>query len=229
MLVGWALWSSGYRADHQFGWHFGPVVLVIGCFVSCLGLDVLQKAVPALIALLFMLPIPQAVRQHVAVPLQVATAHLTQVAGAAFGLDIERTGNLLILDGVNVQIAEACNGMRMIITLLMVNYAFAFSATRRPVARTLVLLLSPVTAIVCNVIRLIPTVWMFAHTSSASAERFHDAAGWVMLVVAFALLSGAGYLWRWAMHVPPGAGGHSASAKIAPGTYRLHAGAQQTL
>ena len=39
-------------------------------------------------------------------------------------------------------------------------------------------------------VRLAPTLFVYAHYSSEMAGRFHDVAGWVMLFVAFLLLQG---------------------------------------
>jgi exosortase/archaeosortase family protein len=65
--------------------------------------------------------------------------------------------------------------------------------------RVLILVLSPITAILCNVLRLIPTVWVFGHASPDTASRFHDIGGWVMLVFAFLGLMGMVKVLRWAM------------------------------
>ena len=98
-----------------------------------------------------------------------------------------------------VAIAEACNGMRMVFTLFLACYVFAFVTPLRGYVRAIILLASPVTAIVCNVIRLVPTIWVFGHTTPERAEVFHDISGWVMLIVAFLGLTSIVRLLRWAM------------------------------
>ena len=87
----------------------------------------------------------------------------------------------------------------MIITLMIVAYLYAFITPLRAYVRVLLLLATPLLAVICNVIRLVPTVWMFAHASRETAERFHDIGGWVMLVFAFLLLMGGVHLLRWLM------------------------------
>ena len=61
-----------------------------------------------------------------ALPLQGATVLVTQRLFELAGMQLERSGNLLTINGVNVAIAEACNGMRMVFALVIVSYAFAF-------------------------------------------------------------------------------------------------------
>ena len=114
-------------------------------------------------------------------------------------MDVEQRGNLISFNGKQVEIAEACNGMRMVFTLFLASYVFAFVTPLRGYVRAIILLASPVTAVVCNVIRLVPTVWVFGHTSPEKAAIFHDFSGWVMLVVAFLGLTGIVRILKWAM------------------------------
>ena len=87
-----------------------------------------------------------------------------------------------------VAIDEACNGLRMVFTLILVCWLFAFVTPLKGWVRWLVILLSPLTALACNVVRLIPTLLLYGHTDRTTADRFHEAAGWGMLPVAFLLL-----------------------------------------
>jgi exosortase/archaeosortase family protein len=65
----------------------------------------------------------------------------------------------------------------------------------------LIIALSPLSAVLCNVIRLVPTVWVFGQFPQETAQKFHDVSGWVMLFVGFLLLMGVIRLLRW-MLVP---------------------------
>jgi exosortase/archaeosortase family protein len=98
---------------------------------------------------------------------------------------------------VDVAVAEACNGMRMTFALMLVSFAFALTTPLRGYVRVLVVLLSPVSAMVCNVIRLVPTVWVFGNCRASVAQAFHDFSGWLMLFVAFLSLMAVIRLLRW--------------------------------
>ncbi len=63
--------------------------------------------------------------------------------------------------------------------------------------RLILLALSPVAAIVCNVIRLVPTSLIYGYGSVGSAEWFHDVTGWLMLPVALVLLLVTLRLFKW--------------------------------
>ena len=50
-----------------------------------------------------------------------------------------------------------------------------------------------------NVIRLVPTVWVYGEYEEKVADTIHDVTGWVMLPIAFLILLGIVKLLRWAM------------------------------
>jgi exosortase len=138
------------------------------------------------------------VRLPLSLPLQSWTAQITQRGLDVMGLDAEVTNNALRINGNNVMVAEACNGLRMVFALILVSYAFSFSMPLKNVVRFIVLLASPLAAIFCNVIRLLPTMWMFGYHPDF-AEKFHDYSGQMMLPLAFLMLYGIIGTLRWAM------------------------------
>lgn len=188
VLAGWASMFVGYNFAMQSLWHGGALLTVLGAFISLAGHSVVLRLLPAFAVLVFLIPVPGFIRQAIALPLQTATAAATQTVFDVAGVPVERMGNLLVVNGVEVAVAEACNGMRMVFALALVAYAFAFSMPLRNWVRALVLLASPVVAIACNVVRLSPTVWLYGYAERSTADLFHDLSGWAMLPVAFFLL-----------------------------------------
>jgi exosortase len=189
LAAGWLIWWHGYLTDPVI-WRAGAVVVAVGAFVAAIGFDASLKLAPALAACVFLIPVDPTGRYHVAEPLETATAFAAQRTCDLLGMYVDRSGNLLSINGVDVTIAEACNGIRMVMTLFMVCYVVAFTLPLKWWVRLLLLAASPLVAIVSNVVRLVPTVWMFGHVSNAAAERFHDLSGWVMTIVAFVVLMG---------------------------------------
>ena len=196
--AGWLVSWIGYNNAIQSFWHGGSLLVVLGCVVSVVGMEVVWRFLPAFAALLFLVPIPGMVRQQIAIPLEIHTADLTHRLLEIIGIPAERSGNVLIINGVKVGIAEACNGLRMVFALALVSYTFAFGTPLRSYVRVLILAASPISAVACNVIRLVPTVWLYGNTSKHVAEAFHEFAGWAMLAVAFLLLFGIIRALRWA-------------------------------
>jgi exosortase len=187
MAIGWAVYWYGYRFDPVL-WRAGAVALAGASIVAGLGTAVARRMAPALAAMVFLIPIDPTGRYHIAGPLEVFTARATQTVCDLIGLYVQRDGNLLLINGTAVTVAEACNGARMVLALFMVCYFVAFATPAAWYARAVLLLASPLVAIAANVLRLVPTIWVFSRFSHPIAERFHSAAGYVMLVVSFLLL-----------------------------------------
>jgi exosortase len=199
VLIGGLTTVFGYYQGIQSFWHGGAVFVLIGAVLSVLGKDVFFNFLPAFAVLIFLVPAPGSIRQQIAIPMQSATAVVTQQVFDIMGVPVDRSGNLLSINGIDVTIAEACNGMRMVFALFLACYAFAFGTPLRWYARLIILVGSPLAAILCNVIRLIPTLWFFGHAPREFANAFHDASGWIMLPIAFLMLLSIVGLLKWAL------------------------------
>lgn len=195
--VGWLLAWQGFNSDKEIFWHLGSLLIVVSAGLTVVGTGFARNFMPAVLALGFLLPIPGRIRQQIAIPLQQITADITQRVMELFGAPIVSHGNILTINGMDVAVAEACNGMRMVAALGLVSFAFVFSAPMRQSVRLFILAISPLVAIVCNVIRLVPTVLLYGYGDAEVADMFHDVSGWIMLLVALVMLWGVFGLLRW--------------------------------
>ena len=178
-------------------WYLGAILMLVGAVVTAFGGGVLYRFAPAFLVLLFLIPIPAAVRVHIAGPLQTATAGAVESVFHLTGMDVSRSGNLLIVNGRPVTVAEACNGMRMTFALILVTYTYVFSTPMRLWMRVLLLLASPLIAVACNVVRLVPTLWAYGHIDTQWAEFIHDWGAWLMLGVSLMVVMGVVQVLRW--------------------------------
>jgi exosortase/archaeosortase family protein len=132
-------------------------------------------------------------------PLQLLTAWSIQAVFELLGEATKLSGNLLSINGVNVAIAEGCSGLRLLVALSVAAAAFAFGAPLRGYVRLLAVLSAFLCAVFCNLLRLIPTVWFYAHQPIKIADSFHDISAWAVLPVSFVLLAGISKVLRWAL------------------------------
>jgi exosortase len=189
VIIGWLVSWWGFRSGAQIAWHGGAVATLLGALLSMTGMAPLHRFGPVFLVLIFMLPVPGEIRHRIALPLQNMATVVTHSMLEFFGVSAVRSGNVLVINGEQVAVGEACNGMRMVFALTLVVYAFAFGTPLRTGTRIVLLLLSPIVAMVCNVIRLVPTSLMYGYGNAEFAQSFHDLAGWVMLPVALAILA----------------------------------------
>lgn len=187
----------GEQTDTRAAVHLGAVLALCSCAVAVAGTEVLRQYFPVFLALLFLIPVPAEVRKWLAGPLQSLAVGVTQEVLDVLGIATERAGNSIQIAGRSIFVGEACDGMRMVFALALTFFAFVFSVPLRPMARIALLVASPVIAIVCNVVRLVPTALAYAYESAQDAERFHDVAGWLMLPLAIVMLLGLIRFMRW--------------------------------
>ncbi|MEM8872768.1 MAG: exosortase/archaeosortase family protein [Planctomycetota bacterium] len=195
--LGWLCYTIGDAFLMLSLWQLSAVVVLVGTIVTGLGTDVLKRFAPAIMVMIFLVPLPAIARQNITLPMQQSAAVVTQLILDVIGTGVERQGNLLTINGTPVTVAEACNGLRMSHALVLVSVAFAFATPMRTWVRLAVLALSPVFAVACNILRLVPTVWAYGYMEPESADLFHDMAGWVMLLVGYLVLTGFVWSLEW--------------------------------
>jgi len=194
---GWLLSWWGFQTGTQVAWHAGAVMSLLGIVLSMTGMTPVVLLGPVFAVLMFMLPIPGEIRHKIAWPMQTLATNFTHAMLELIGVSAIKTGNVIIINGEQVAVGEACNGMRMVFALALVVYAIAFGWPLKAGTRAFLLAASPLIAIVCNVIRLVPTSLMFGYGGSELAQRFHWLAGWVMLPVAVVMLMALLRAIRW--------------------------------
>lgn len=196
--AGWALSWYGYMNAVQSFWHLGAVLMVIGAAWSVFGNRAILVALPAVIAMAALVPVPNLIRLDIALPLQRITAISSEFLLISLGLDVERVAQTLHYKGKPARVDEACNGMRMIFSLALVCYAFVMAYRLNPFARIMLLGISPVIAIACNIIRVVPTVIIYGEYGDHAGDMFHDLSGWFMIVLAPLVLFGMIRVLTWA-------------------------------
>jgi exosortase len=198
VLVGAALLAWwGDETDTRVAGNLAAVLALAACFLTMAGTVVLREFLPAFVALFFLIPVPGEIRRMLAGPLQDLAVGVTQEILDLASIPAERQGNVIFIAGKPILVGEACDGLRMVLALALTVYAFVFSVPLRFSARLVLLAASPFIALLCNIIRLVPTGLAYAYSSESLAIELHDVAGWLMLPVAIVMLFGLVRFMRW--------------------------------
>ena len=137
--------------------------------------------------LLLMVPLPSIIFNQVAFPLQLLASQAGEAVITTAGIPVLRDGNVLQLPSRTLEVAEACSGIRSLVSLLMLAIVLGYFTERRTGARVLIALAAVPIAIIANAARVAGTGLMAEWISPAAAEGFfHTFSGWLMFVVAFA-------------------------------------------
>ena len=134
--------------------------------------------------------------------LDVVTVHLRLLAsGTAYGIlhgvgaDVVRQGTMIsAIDGsFAIDVAEPCSGLRSIFALMALTAAYSYLTQKTWAGKILLFALSVPIAVLGNVARILTICMVGTWASGDFATGFyHDYSGYVVFVVAIALMVAAG-------------------------------------
>jgi hypothetical protein len=101
-----------------------------------------------------MVPLPEIIFNRIAFPLQMLASRVGEGVIAASGVPVLREGNVLMLPGRTLEVAEACSGIRSLITLLMLAIVVGYFTERRTSVRVLIVLAAVPIAVFANAARV---------------------------------------------------------------------------
>jgi exosortase len=163
------------------------VGVLVGITLYLWGREHLRLLAFPLAFLLLMIPLPAIIFNQIAFPLQLLASQVGETAIAAAGIPVLREGNVLQLPTRNLEVAQACSGIRSLVSLLMLAIVLGYFTERRTGARVLIALAAVPIAIAANAARVAGTGLASELISPAAAEGFfHTFSGWLVFVVAFA-------------------------------------------
>lgn len=141
-----------------------------------------------LVLLLFMIPIPQILYARLTLSLQMLASELGETLIGWMGIPVIRTGNLLQLPSQTLDIADACSGIRSLLSLGFLSLIYAYFADRRPWMRWALLIATVPIAIGANAIRVAVTGELSEINTKLAQGTYHEMEGYVVFIVALAAL-----------------------------------------
>lgn len=179
---------SGYfNMDWVDGMSILPVLA--GLFWLLGGLPYLYWSWPAILFLVFMVPLPYSVETGLGYPLQriatLGSVFLLQTSG----FPAVAEGNIIYLSQSRIGVVEACSGLSMLLIFFALSTAMVI-LYQPPWLDRIVLIVSAIPiAILVNVVRITITGMAQEWFGEEIAQKiFHDWAGWLMMPAALGLL-----------------------------------------
>ena len=152
------------------------------------GWGLFRWALPGLVFLFFMVPLPQFLDDKLAAPLQrIATLGSYELL-MALGLPVVTEGNVILIHNQRVEVAEACRGLSMLLSFGALITAMVILNNTRPLWERIVLVLSIIPiALRCNIIRISITAVAYGYYDRPVKE-VHDYAGYGMMALALGIV-----------------------------------------
>lgn len=178
--------ASVYFLGPLDGWTLP--VWVAGIVWLVFGWRCLSWSLPAIVFLWFMVPIPFSAESWLSVPLQRIATKLSTECLVMLGQPALSEGNTIWLGDNHLGIEEACSGLRILVGIYALAFAFVLFSRWSWWQKSLALAAALPIAIIANVTRVVVTGLLFQFSSNETARHFmHDFSGMVMIPFAAAM------------------------------------------
>jgi EpsI family protein len=172
---------------------FAMVGVVASLVLLAWGWGALRRLWFPIAFLVFMVPLPEVLIADVNFRLKMIATSAGVSLASVLGVLVESSGNRVFLTGdKSLVVANVCNGLRTIISLLAFGALYAYVCKLKHAWRIGLFVLSLPVALISNAIRIcalivVADVWDEATATGA----FHDYSGLAIYVIAFSLMFGA--------------------------------------
>ena len=161
---------------------------LVGMLLILGGTQLVRELAFPLLLLPFMIPLPTVVYNQITFPLQLFASAVAEKSLDVLNVPVLRDGNILELASQKLSVAEACSGIRSLLSLSFLSLVYAYLFDRKVWMRWVLLIATVPIAIVANSARVTLT-GIFSEIDPSLAEGFfHEAEGWVIFVVALLIL-----------------------------------------
>ena len=176
--IGIVVLLLGWLGTEYFTMRSSLVIIIAGSVLYLLGWEIFKILLAPLCYLLLMVPIPYIIYDAAAFPLKLLVTEVSVLSMKALGIVVWQEGNILMFPNITLEVADACSGLRSIMSLLALGAAYAFVLHTKIRDRIILILTTLPIAVLTNCLRVIATGILAQYFGSAAAEGFfHEFAG----------------------------------------------------
>lgn len=190
LAVGMTLFVFGNAGVEYFIIAVSMVMVLFGLAMYLFGSQFIGKTWFAFFILLFMIPIPGVIYYSLTFPMQLLASKVSVEMMQGLGMSVIRQGNIIVLPDRPLEVAEACSGMRSLISLMAMGAIFGYMTQPKFWGKMAIFLLAIPVAVIGNVVRVFLTaVIAYVGQLDPTSEPYHTLLGLSVFIVAFLLLS----------------------------------------
>ena len=165
------------------------ILLMAGIIWTLLGASFLRELKFVFFVLLLAIPLPTILYNRITFPLQLRASELASGLLQLVGVPVLRDGNVIQLPAMPLEVAEACSGIRSLMSLFTVAVIYGYFLERHAWRRTVLALSAVPIAVAANVVRIFGTGLCVQYWNPDKAVGFfHEFSGWLMFLVSLACL-----------------------------------------
>ena len=137
-----------------------------------------------------MIPIPAIIFNQITFPLQLLASKVASTTLPWMGVPVLREGNVIILPAMALEVADACSGIRSLMSLATLAIIYGYLMERKIAIRVLLALASIPIAVAANSLRIVGTGLLVQYWDPGQSAQasFTNSPGWLMFVVSLVML-----------------------------------------
>jgi exosortase len=165
------------------------IIVLLGLALFLTGWRTTKLLAFPIVFLAFMIPIPITILYRLTWPLQIFTARFSTEVLRLAGYPVLLHGIYIDLPSIRLEVAAACSGFRSLVALGATGVLLSYLTQDRWINRVaLVAAVVPI-AILANAVRVTSNILLGMYEGT-----YHAVAGWMVFVIATAVLLGIGSL-----------------------------------
>ena len=181
--------TVGVLGAELFLARFSLLLLIAGLVIYFLGWRFFRAVLFPWAFLILMIPIPAILFTQITFPLQILASKLAALVLPLAGVPVLREGNIIHLPAMSLEVAQACSGIRSLLSLMTLSIIYGFLTETRIVIRVFLALASIPIAVAANSLRIVGTGLLVQYWGPERAEGFfHLFSGWLIFVVSLVML-----------------------------------------
>lgn len=189
LAVGVAILLAGLWGSELFLSRIALLPVIGGIVLFLFGWAHLRILMFPIAFLFLMIPIPAIIFNQIAFPLQLLASRFGEWAIAVVGIPVYREGNVLNLAHTQLEVAEACSGIRSLVSLITLGLVYGYFMDPRFWVRALIVVSAVPVAIVANGARVAGTGMAAQWIGPEAAQGFfHEFSGWIVFIFAFLMI-----------------------------------------
>ena len=170
---------------------FSLLILLAGLIALFCGWTYFRALLFPWAFLILMIPIPTLIFNQIAFPLQLLASWLSSLILPLLGVPVFREGNLITLPAMPLEVAEACSGIRSLMSLVTLAIMYGYLMEKRMWMRWALAFASVPIAVAANGVRIIGTGLLVQYWDPEKAEGYyHSSWGWLIFVISLLMLYG---------------------------------------
>jgi len=191
VTAGLLIFAAGTITGDVFILRVSLPLVIVGAVLSLGGWQHLRLMVAPLGLLVLAIPLPAVVVTHATMPLQLIASQVAAGVLQACQVSVLREGNLLMLNRVTLEVADACSGLRSLVSLVSLTAVCAAFFSMSPSRVALLMVAAVPIAIVGNGLRVAATGLLSTWIGEAAARGFvHDLTGYAAFAAMCAIIVG---------------------------------------